>query len=60
MSEGRLGFEKNIPSCAVSYTALPMKTDLHFQPTLSELQNFQQTLIQLFFVSQQMVQNVIT
>ena len=27
-----------------------MKTDLHFQPTLSKLQNFQQTLIQLFFV----------
>ena len=27
-----------------------MKTDLHFQPTLSKLQNFQQTSIQLFFV----------
>ena len=26
---------KNITSCTVSYTALPMKTDLHFQPTLS-------------------------
>ena len=32
--------EKNILSCTVSYTALPMKTDLHFQPTLSKLQNF--------------------
>ena len=27
-----------------------MKTDLHFQPTLSKLQNFQQISIQLFFV----------
>ena len=26
---------KNISRCTVSYTALPMKTDLHFQPTLS-------------------------
>ena len=26
---------KNISSCTVSYTALPMKTDFHFQPTLS-------------------------
>ena len=34
-SDGRHGFEKNISSCTVSYTALPMKTDLHFQPTLS-------------------------
>ena len=34
-SDGRFGFEKNISSCTVSYTALPMKTDLHFQPTLS-------------------------
>ena len=25
---------KNISSCNVSYTVLPMKTDLHFQPTL--------------------------
>ena len=25
---------KNISRCTVSYTALPMKTDLHFQPTL--------------------------
>ena len=32
---GRYGFEQNISSCTVSYTALPMKTDLHFQPTLS-------------------------
>ena len=32
--DGRHGFEKNISSCTVSYTALPMKTDLHFQPTL--------------------------
>ena len=56
----RNGFEKNISSCTVSYTALPMKTDLHFQPTLSWLQNFQQTSIQLFFVSPQIVQNVVT
>ena len=28
---------KNISSCTVSYTALPMKTDLHFQPTLSSV-----------------------
>ena len=27
-----------------------MKTDLRIQPTLSKLQNFQQTSIQLFFV----------
>ena len=26
---------KNIASCTVSYAALPMKTDLQFQPTLS-------------------------
>ena len=26
---------KNISRYTVSYTALPMKTDLHFQPTLS-------------------------
>ena len=26
---------KNISSCTVSYTALPVKIDLHFQPTLS-------------------------
>ena len=26
---------KNISSCSVPYTALPMKTDSHFQPTLS-------------------------
>ena len=39
-SDGRHGFEKNMSSCTVSYTALPMKTDLHFQPTLSKLQNF--------------------
>ena len=26
---------KNISNCTVSYTALQMKTDLHFQPTLS-------------------------
>ena len=25
---------KNISRCTVFYTALPMKTDLHFQPTL--------------------------
>ena len=37
-----------------------MKTDLHFQPTLYKLQNFQQTSIQLFFVSPQIVQNVVT
>ena len=42
---------KNISGCTVSYTALPMKTDLHFQPTLSYLQNFKQSSIQLFFFS---------
>ena len=26
---------KNISNCTVSYTALPMQTDLHYQPTLS-------------------------
>ena len=26
---------KNISNRSVSYTALPMKTDLHFQPALS-------------------------
>ena len=50
---------KNISRCTVSYTALPMKTDLHFQPTLSKLQNFQQTSIEIFFVSSQFVQNVV-
>ena len=59
-SDGRHGFEKNISSCTVSYTALPLKTDLHFQPTLLDLQNFQQTSIQLVFVSPQIVQNVVT
>ena len=33
---------KNISSCTVSYTALPMKTDFHFQPT------FPTDFIQLF------------
>ena len=47
---------KNISRYSVSYTALPMKTDFkYFQPTLSWLQNFQQTSIQLFFVSPQIV-----
>ena len=59
-SDGRYGFERNIFNCTVSYTALPMKTDLHFQLTLSKLQNFKQTSIQLFFVSPQIVQNVVT
>ena len=59
-SDGRYGFEKNISSYTVSYTALPMKTDLHFQPTLPKLQTFQQTSIQLFFVSPQIVRNVLT
>ena len=36
---------ENISRCTVSYIALPMKTDLHFQPTLSYLHNFQQTSI---------------
>ena len=59
-SDGRYGFEKNISSCTVSYTALPMKTDLHFQPTLSKLQNFHQTSILLFFLCPQIVRNVVT
>ena len=50
---------KNISICTVSYTALPMKTDLHFQPTLSLLQNFQHISIQFLFVSSQIVQNVV-
>ena len=29
-SDGRHGFEKNISSCTVSYTALPMKIDYPF------------------------------
>ena len=33
-SDGRYGFEKNISCCTVSYTVLPMKSDLHFQPIL--------------------------
>ena len=49
-SDGPHGFEINISICTASYTALPMKTDLHFQPTLSKLQNVQQSSIQLFFV----------
>ena len=28
---------KNISRCTVSYTALSMKTDLHFEPTLLKL-----------------------
>ena len=40
-----------------SYTALPMKTDFHFQPILQH--NFKQTSIQLFFVSPQSVHNVV-
>ena len=59
MSDGRHGFEKNSSSCTVSYTALPMKTDLHFQPTLSKLQNFQQTSIQLFFVFLKTLRNCV-
>ena len=47
-SDGLTWLRKNIPSCTVSYTALPMKTDLHFQPTLSKLQfptDFNSTLL---------------
>ena len=33
-SDGRHGFDKNTSRCTVSFTALPMNTDLHFQPTL--------------------------
>ena len=50
---------KNISSYTMSYTAFPMKTDLHFQPTRAQLENVQQTSIQLFFVSPQIVQNVV-
>ena len=58
--DGRHGFEKNISSCTVSsYTALPMKTEMHFQPTLSKLQNFQQTSIQLFFVFLKTLRNCV-
>ena len=48
---------KNISSCTVSYTALPMNTDLHFPSTLSQLQNFQQTLITLPFLFQKTLRN---
>ena len=58
-SDGRHGFEKNISSCTLSYTALPMKTDLHFQPTLSKLQNFQQPSILLFFVFLKTLRNYV-
>ena len=58
-SDGRHGFEKNISSSTVSYTALPMKTDLHFQQTLSKLHNFQQTSIQLFFVFMKTLRNCV-
>ena len=37
-----------------------MINDLHFQSTLSWLQNFQQTSIQLFFISPLIAPNVIT
>ena len=50
---------KNMSRFTVSYSALPMKIDLHFQPTLPQLQNFKQTSIQLFFISSQIVQNVV-
>ena len=50
---------KNISSCIVSYIARPMKTDLYFQTTLSSLQNFQQTSIQLFFVFLQTLRNCV-
>ena len=52
---------KNISNCILSYTALPMKTDLHFQPTPSYLhvQNMQHTSIKLFLVSPQIVKNVV-
>ena len=36
---------KNISSCTVSYTAIPMTTDLHLHPKLSYLQNFKRTSI---------------
>ena len=36
-----------------------MKTDLHFQPTKSKLKTFQHNSIQLFFVSPEIVQNVV-
>ena len=58
-SDGRHGFEKNMSSCTVSYTALPIKTDLHFQPTMSKLQIFQKTLSQLFFVFLKTLRNCV-
>ena len=50
---------KNISSFTVSYTPLPMKTDLHFQPTLPWLQNFQRTSIQLFFAFLKTLRNCV-
>ena len=38
----------DISTCIVSYTDLQMKTDLHIQTTLSQLQKYQQTILQIF------------
>ena len=50
---------KNILSCNVSYTALPMKTELHFKPRLSLLQNCQQTSFHFFFVLKKLFETVL-
>ena len=52
---------KNISNCIVSYTALLMKTDfkLHNQALVVQLQKYPNTFLLLFFVSPQIVQNVV-
>ena len=50
---------KNISNCIVSYTALPMKTDLHNQTLVVQRQKYPNTFLLVFVVSPQIVQNVV-
>ena len=49
---------KNISNCTVSYTALQMKTVLHNQTLVVQLQKYHNTFLLVVFISPQIVQNV--
>ena len=50
---------KNILNCTVSYTALPRKTDLHFQLTLSLVTKFPTDFNSSLLCFPTIVQNVV-
>ena len=50
---------KNISNCTVSHKALPMKTDLHNQTLVVQIQKYPNTFLLVFFVFPQIVRNVV-